>query len=138
MKTSCCSARLLRPGAIGYSFSTGCGSFYALAVINGLMINGITMMSIGVLVNNWFIPKKGHRHRHLLLGLRDDGGDHVRSLGSVIEIRLAVGVPDVGTAGILLLVTDDSVCGEDHPPNGFMPSGFVRKANLQTRSRFGA
>ncbi len=44
---------------LGYSFCTKLWQFYLFAFINGVMINGITMMAIGVLVNNWFSEKKG-------------------------------------------------------------------------------
>jgi MFS family permease len=70
---------------IGYSFSTRLWQFYALAVINGLMINGITMMAIGVLVNNWFIQKKG-----IAIGISYSGSGMMAAImvpvaGSVIE-----------------------------------------------------
>ncbi len=70
---------------IGYSFSTRLWQFYALAVINGLMINGITMMAIGVLVNNWFIQKKGIAIGISYSGLRMMAAIMVPVAGSVIE-----------------------------------------------------
>lgn len=44
---------------IGYSFSSHLWQFYTLGVVSGLLINGVGIMSIGILVNKWFIDKKG-------------------------------------------------------------------------------
>lgn len=54
--------------SIGYSFSTKLWHFYALALINGAFVNGISFMTIGVLISNWFNCKKG-----LALGLAYSG-----------------------------------------------------------------
>jgi len=44
---------------VGYSFSSDLWHFYIFALISGLFINGIGLMSIGILVNRWFDDKKG-------------------------------------------------------------------------------
>lgn len=44
---------------VGYSFSSQLWHFYVLAFVSGLLINGIGIMSVGVLVNRWFIDKRG-------------------------------------------------------------------------------
>ena len=44
---------------IGYSFSTQLWNFYVLAVINGAFMNGVTFMTVGVLISSWFEDKKG-------------------------------------------------------------------------------
>ena len=45
--------------SVGYSFSTKLWHFYAFALVNGLFINCISFLSIGVLINAWFKAKKG-------------------------------------------------------------------------------
>ena len=39
---------------IGFSFASSVGFFYLLGTVNGIFVNGISFMSIGILVNNWF------------------------------------------------------------------------------------
>ena len=43
----------------GFSFSTKLWHFYALGLINGIFVNGIGIMAVGILVNKWFIDKRG-------------------------------------------------------------------------------
>jgi MFS family permease len=43
----------------GYSFSTELWQFYLLSFLSGVFINGIGVMAVGILVNKWFIDKKG-------------------------------------------------------------------------------
>jgi len=42
-----------------YSFSTELWHFYVIALINGLVLNGLSFMSVGILIRNWFIDKLG-------------------------------------------------------------------------------
>lgn len=42
-----------------YSFSTALWHFYIVAAFNGLFVNGISFMSVAVLINAWFDGKKG-------------------------------------------------------------------------------
>ena len=44
---------------IGYSFSSSLWQFYVLALLSGIFVNGIGIMSVGILVNRWFTDKKG-------------------------------------------------------------------------------
>ena len=44
---------------VGYSFSSHLWQFYVFALISGLFVNGVGIMSIGILVNKWFDDKKG-------------------------------------------------------------------------------
>lgn len=44
---------------LGYSFSSQIWQFYILAFFNGLLFNAASMMTIGALVNNWFVSKRG-------------------------------------------------------------------------------
>ncbi len=44
---------------LGYSISTQIWQFYVLAFFNGLLFNAASMMTIGALMNNWFISKRG-------------------------------------------------------------------------------
>lgn len=44
---------------LGYSFSTKLWQFYALSFFSGAFINGIGIMSLGILINQWFIDKRG-------------------------------------------------------------------------------
>jgi MFS family permease len=45
--------------AIGYSFSNKLWHFFLLAFVNGLFFNGISFMTVGVLISAWFDGKKG-------------------------------------------------------------------------------
>lgn len=49
-----CSVSLL-----GYSFSHELWHFYLFALISGLFVNGISIMAMGILINRWFIDKRG-------------------------------------------------------------------------------
>ena len=58
--------RVAIPGAVicgftllGYSVSSELWQFYVFAFVSGLFVNGFGIMAIGILVNNWFIDKKG-------------------------------------------------------------------------------
>lgn len=42
-----------------YSFSTQIWHFYLIASINGLFLNGLSFMSVGILIRNWFEAKQG-------------------------------------------------------------------------------
>ena len=42
-----------------FSFATELWHFYTLAFISGLFVNGISIMAVGILVNKWFIDKRG-------------------------------------------------------------------------------
>lgn len=44
---------------LGYSFSSHIWQFYVLAFFNGLLFNAASMMTVGTIVNNWFISKRG-------------------------------------------------------------------------------
>jgi len=44
---------------LGYSLSTHIWQFYVLAFFNGLLFNAASMMTVGTIVNNWFISKRG-------------------------------------------------------------------------------
>ncbi|MDL2234103.1 MFS transporter [Ruminococcaceae bacterium OttesenSCG-928-L11] len=44
---------------MGYSFSSKLWHFYLFAFLSGIFVNGIGIMSVGILVNQWFIDKKG-------------------------------------------------------------------------------
>lgn len=61
----------------GYSFSTRLWHFYFLAAVNGVFLNGVGFMSIGILINDWFEGKKG-----LALGLSYAGS----GLGGAIMV----------------------------------------------------
>lgn len=42
-----------------YSFSTQIWHFYLIAFINGFFLNGLSFMSVGILISNWFDDKQG-------------------------------------------------------------------------------
>lgn len=63
--------------SIGYSFAARLWHFYLLALVYGLFLNGVSFMSVGVLINAWFDGKKG-----LATGLAYSGS----GLGGVIMI----------------------------------------------------
>jgi len=44
---------------VGYSFATQLWHFYAIAAINGVFINGVNFMVVGIMVGQWFDDKKG-------------------------------------------------------------------------------
>lgn len=46
-------------GLIGYSISTGIGVMYAFSVVIGIGLSLCTLIPINLLINNWFIDKKG-------------------------------------------------------------------------------
>ena len=42
-----------------YSFVSELWQFYLLAFISGLFVNGVGMMAVGILINNWFTDRRG-------------------------------------------------------------------------------
>lgn len=42
-----------------YSFSTKIWHFYLIAAVNGLFLNGLSFMVVGILIRNWFQDKQG-------------------------------------------------------------------------------
>lgn len=65
---------------MSYSFAGELWHFYALGVVNGLFLNASQFMVIGVLINRWFIHKKG-----LALGISLAGS----GFGAALMIPLA-------------------------------------------------
>lgn len=68
-----------------FSFSTKLWHFYALAVVNGLFVNGISFMSIGVLVSAWFKDKKGLATGLAYAGSGLGGAIMIPVVGRIIE-----------------------------------------------------
>ncbi|MGI6238524.1 MAG: MFS transporter [Christensenellales bacterium] len=52
-------ALMLSVLSVGYSFARKLWHFYALAALNGAFYNGLSFLSVGVLINDWFDGKKG-------------------------------------------------------------------------------
>ena len=44
---------------IGYSFAAQLWHFYVIAAINGIFVNGLNFMTVGIMVSQWFDDKKG-------------------------------------------------------------------------------
>lgn len=42
-----------------YGFATDLWHFYALAMLQGVFLNGVSFMSVGIVINNWFDGEKG-------------------------------------------------------------------------------
>lgn len=109
------SAVMLSFSAFGYSLATKLWHFYAVAVVNGLFVNGVSVMSAGVLVNAWFRGKKGLASGLAFGGSGVGGAMMTPIVGRVIELwgwrasyRL-MGVAGLATLLpiILLLVKND-------------------------------
>lgn len=113
-------ALMLSIVAFGYSFSTKLWHFYTIAVLNGLFVNGIGFMSVGVLVNSWFNGKKGIASGLAFSGSGLGGAIMVPIIGRVIELtswqwayRLmaAIGIVILMTAIVLLVKNNPSDMG---------------------------
>ena len=50
---------MLAAAILGYSFSRTLWQFYLFALLSGLFFNGISIMSVGILINRWFIDRRG-------------------------------------------------------------------------------
>ncbi len=108
---------------IGYSYSTKLWHFYALAIINGVFINGISFMSVGVLISAWFSGKKG-----LALGLAYSGS----GLGGAIMVPVVNRIIEtlgwelayrtMGILGIVVLLPVIALLVRNKPEDmGLMP-----------------
>lgn len=88
-----------------YSFASQLWHFYLLAAINGLFFNGVSFMSVGVLVSAWFDGKKG-----IATGLAYAGS----GLGGAIMVPVISGIIEqfgwqwayrfMGIAGAIILI----------------------------------
>ncbi len=91
--------------SFGYSFATQLWHFYLLAVVNGLFFNGISFVSVGVLVSAWFHGKKGMATGIAYAGSGLGGAVMVPLVGSLIErTSWQWSFRFMGIVGILVLV----------------------------------
>ena len=90
---------------IGYSFAGQLWHFYVLAFVNGLLVNGISMMVVGTLVSGWFRDKKGMATGLAYAGSGLSAAVMIPVAGQVIERmswRWAYRL--IGCTGILILL----------------------------------
>ena len=71
--------------SVGYSFSTKLWHFYLLALVNGLFVNGVSFMSVGVLISAWFDGKKGLATGLAYSGSGLGGAVMIPIVGNIIE-----------------------------------------------------
>lgn len=79
-------AIMLSTVAAGYSFATELWQFYLIAVVNGVFLNGINFMSVGVLVNNWFHGKRGFAVGLAYAGSGFGGAVMIPIVSAIIEM----------------------------------------------------
>ena len=84
---------------IGYSFSSQLWMFYLFGLVSGLFINGISIMAIGILINNWFID-----HRGLASGIAFSGSGITASILLPICSRLIENFGTTYTYRILAII----------------------------------
>lgn len=107
---------------VGYSFSSQLWQFYLLASVNGLTVSGITMLSVGTLINRWFEGKKG-----LALGLSYAGSGVVASIMIPVTEQVvaafgwAWGYRLIGGVGLGLLIPSILFLVQDGPKDGAEP-----------------
>ena len=103
---------------MGYSFSTKLWHFYLLAAINGIFLNGVSFMSVGVLVSAWFDGKRGIASGLAYSGSGIGGAVMIPVISQVIERtswRFAYQL--MGIIGILILLPIVFFGVKDKPSN---------------------
>lgn len=104
--------KILLTGAImlglvtaGYSFANKIWHFYLLALINGIFLNGVSFMSIGILINAWFDGKKGLATGLAYAGSGFGGAVMIPVTGKIIEwTSWQWAYRFIGILGILVLL----------------------------------
>jgi len=98
-------ALTLSLSTIGFSFSTKLWHFYFFAVVNGLFVNGISFMSVGVLISDWFTDKQGLSIGIAYSGSGIGGAIMIPIIGSVIEqAGWQWGYRVMGLVGIIVMI----------------------------------
>ena len=98
-------ALLICAAAFGYSVSSQLWQFYLFALLHGIAMNGVFIMAISTLINNWFKEKKGFALGLALSGSGLGGSVMVPIVTYVIEgAGWRWGYRTMGLAGLGLLL----------------------------------
>ena len=110
----------------GFSFSGHLWQFYALSVIHGIFIVGIEIMSVGTLINNWFVEKKGIAMGVAYTGSGIVAGIMIPILTKVIEnYGWQMGYRTIGFCALFLLLPAIIFIVRDKPQDiGLLPLGI--------------
>lgn len=115
----CCSVQF------AFSFSSHLWQFYTLAVVHGFFVVGIEIMSVGTLINNWFVEKKGIATGIAYTGSGIIAGVMVPLLTEVIErFGWQMGYRTIGLCALVLLLPTIIFIVRDRPQDiGLLPLG---------------
>jgi MFS family permease len=108
-----------------FSFSSHLWQFYALAVAHGFFVVGIEIMSVGTLINSWFVAKKGIAMGIAYTGSGIVAGIMVPALTKIIEdFGWQMGYRAIGLCALALLLPMIIFIVRDKPQDiGLLPLG---------------
>lgn len=117
---------------MGYSTASQLWHFYALAVINGVFMNGLNFVIVGMLISDWFHDKKGLATGLAYSGSGLGGAVMVPLMGQFIEaFGWRWGFRFIGLLGFVILIPVILLLVRDNPASmGLRP--YVEAANAQT------
>jgi len=89
----------------GYSFANGIWHFYILAFVNGLFVNSISFLVMGIVLSNWFADKKGIATGIAFSGTGLGGAIMIPIVSRIIEVYdWRYGYRFIGILGLIILV----------------------------------
>ncbi len=115
----CCAVQF------GFSFSSHLWQFYVLAVVHGTFVVGIEILSVGTLMNSWFVEKKGIATGIAYTGSGIVAGIMVPQLTKIIEtFGWQMGYRTIGLSALVLLLPAILFIVRDKPQDmGLLPLG---------------
>jgi len=89
----------------GYSFATNIWHFYIFAFLNGLFVNAISFLVIGILLSNWFTDKKGLATGLAFSGTGLGGAIMIPVVSRIIEVYdWRSGYRFIAVLGLIILI----------------------------------
>lgn len=116
----------------GFSFSSQLWQFYALAFLHGFCVVGIDALAIGILINNWFIEKRGFATGIAFTGSGVVAGFSAPLLTQVIaHFGWQMGYRTVGLMALVLLLPVILLVLREKPSDiGLLPLGAEADGSL--------
>ena len=125
---------------VGYSFTTQLWHFYAIAAINGVFINGVNFMVVGIMVGQWFDDKKGFATGLAYCGSGLGAAIMVPIVGQMIEqFGWRWSYRGMSIIAVLILIPTVLFIVKEHPESmGLKPYTDKNKSTADTLEKQGA
>lgn len=134
-RTLCIGSVALSLITFGYSFAANVMHFYILAFLNGIFVNAVNFMVIGILIGNWFTDNKGIATGIAYAGSGIGGAVMIPVITRIVErFDWRMGYRVMGLTGLVLLLGLTLIFVRNLPADrGLQPytSGRNRKTDAE-------